>query len=54
MSSPVVRKSKSNKEDIVDMDELSKETKSIIDKILGDVGKASATKQLIIGTASGW
>lgn len=28
--------------------------KNFIDKILGDVSKESATKQIVIGTASGW
>lgn len=28
--------------------------KSFLDKILGDVSKTSATKQLIIGASSGW
>ncbi|XP_046992329.1 FUN14 domain-containing protein 1-like [Schistocerca americana] len=36
------------------MDEVSRETKSIVDKVLKDVGKASAAKQLVIGTVSGW
>ncbi|KAF2880488.1 hypothetical protein ILUMI_25695 [Ignelater luminosus] len=30
------------------------DAKSIVDKILGDVSKTSATKQLIIGASSGW
>ncbi|XP_031336240.1 FUN14 domain-containing protein 1 isoform X2 [Photinus pyralis] len=32
----------------------TKDTKSIIDEILGDVSKTSATKQIIIGASSGW
>lgn len=46
-------KGKSNK-DIVRMDEVGKEAKSIIEKILGDVSKTSATKQIILGASSGW
>ena len=34
--------------------DVSKEAKSILDKVLGDVSKTSATKQIIIGTTSGW
>ncbi|XP_015187925.1 PREDICTED: FUN14 domain-containing protein 1 isoform X1 [Polistes dominula] len=34
--------------------DVSKEAKSFLDKVLGDVGKTSATKQIIIGTTSGW
>lgn len=29
-------------------------SENIIEKILGDVGKTSAAKQLILGTGSGW
>lgn len=36
------------------MEDIQKEAKSIIDKVVKDVGKASATKQLIIGCTSGW
>ncbi|XP_076165088.1 uncharacterized protein LOC143145511 isoform X2 [Ptiloglossa arizonensis] len=54
MSLPVAKKSKddANKEEC-NMD-ISKDAKNIIDKILGDVSKKSATKQIIIGTTSGW
>ncbi|XP_076640358.1 FUN14 domain-containing protein 1 isoform X2 [Colletes latitarsis] len=54
MSLPVSKKSKddANKEEC-NID-ISKEAKSIIDQILGDVSKKSATKQIIIGTTSGW
>lgn len=30
------------------------DAKNFIEKALGDIGKTSATKQLILGTASGW
>lgn len=36
------------------MDVNKKDAKSIIEKILGDVSKTSATKQIIIGASSGW
>ncbi|XP_063993081.1 FUN14 domain-containing protein 1 isoform X4 [Diachasmimorpha longicaudata] len=52
MSQPKRSKDITNK-DISELD-VSKEAKSIIDKILGDVSKTSATKQIIIGTTSGW
>ena len=46
-------KDKSNKE-IVTMDDVKKEAKSLIERILGDVSKTSATKQIILGATSGW
>lgn len=54
MSLPLSKKSKddANKEEC-NID-ISKEAKGLIDKILGDVSKKSATKQIIIGTTSGW
>ncbi|XP_076246997.1 uncharacterized protein LOC143186979 isoform X2 [Calliopsis andreniformis] len=54
MSLPMSKKSKddANKEEC-NLD-ISKEAKSLLDKILGDVSKTSATKQIIIGTTSGW
>ncbi|XP_046481564.1 FUN14 domain-containing protein 1A isoform X3 [Neodiprion pinetum] len=55
MSLPVAKRGKddANKE-IIDLKDVSKEAKSMIEKILGDVSKTSATKQIVIGTASGW
>ncbi|XP_067008437.1 FUN14 domain-containing protein 1 [Anabrus simplex] len=47
-------KKEEEEEELINIDEVAKETKSFIDKVLGDVGKSSATKQLLIGTASGW
>lgn len=38
----------------VTMEEVEKEAKSIVEKIVKDVGKASASKQLIFGCTSGW
>jgi len=57
MASPVVRRSNKEEEeenDILNVDQVTKEAKGLIDRILGDVGKTSATKQLIIGSISGW
>ncbi|XP_014246683.1 FUN14 domain-containing protein 2-like isoform X2 [Cimex lectularius] len=44
----------SNETDPITIDDVSKEAKNIVDKVIKDVGKTSATKQLIIGCASGW
>lgn len=30
------------------------EAKSYLDKVFGDISKTSATKQIVIGTTSGW
>lgn len=52
MSLPVSKKGKddANRE----ASDIAKDAKGIIDKILGDVSTTSATKQIMIGTASGW
>jgi len=56
MASPVARKSNKEEEEkeLLNVGEVTKEAKGLIDRILGDVGKSSATKQLIIGSISGW
>ncbi|XP_026473531.1 FUN14 domain-containing protein 1-like isoform X2 [Ctenocephalides felis] len=56
MASPVVRKSNKDEvnKEIVSMDEVAKDAKNFIERILGDVSKTSATKQLVIGSLSGW
>lgn len=36
------------------VDEVADEVKSILAKIVDDVGKASAMRQLIIGGTTGW
>jgi len=56
MASPKTRRSNKEEEenDLLNVDEVTKEAKGLIDRILGDVGKSSATKQLLIGTISGW
>ncbi|XP_073991241.1 FUN14 domain-containing protein 1-like isoform X2 [Rhodnius prolixus] len=38
----------------VTMDDVSREAKTLVEKVINDVGKTSATKQLIFGCASGW
>ena len=52
---PIPKKSKedANKEAYSSID-ASQEAKSFLEKIMGDVSKSSATKQIIIGTTSGW
>jgi len=37
-----------------DLEKTAEEAKSLIEKIVRDVGKKSATRQLIFGSASGW
>ncbi|XP_011304056.1 FUN14 domain-containing protein 1 isoform X2 [Fopius arisanus] len=54
MSQPKRNKDNANKDISEISKDVSKEAKSLIDKILGDVSKTSATKQIIIGTTSGW
>ncbi|KAJ8981478.1 hypothetical protein NQ317_007004 [Molorchus minor] len=55
---PIIKPSKLAKDrtnkDIVTMNDVGKEAKSIIERILGDVSKTSATKQIILGASSGW
>jgi serine/threonine kinase 3 len=48
MASPSVRKSNEKDENVISAGE------GLIDRMLGDVGKYSSTKQLIIGGISGW
>jgi serine/threonine kinase 3 len=48
MASSAARKSNEKDENVISAGE------GLIDKVLGDVGKYSATKQLIIGGISGW
>lgn len=37
-----------------DLEKTAEEAKSLIEKIIKDVGKKSAARQLIFGSASGW
>ncbi|KAK9505072.1 hypothetical protein O3M35_009216 [Rhynocoris fuscipes] len=46
--------SRAEETDPITIDEVSREAKSIVEKVIKDVGKTSATKQLILGCASGW
>lgn len=41
-------KERNNKKLIMDKD------KSVLDKILGDISKTSASQQIILGSISGW
>lgn len=43
-------KDKNNK----NISKMDKEPKSFIDKILGDISKASASQQIVLGSLSGW
>ncbi|XP_012274651.1 FUN14 domain-containing protein 1 [Orussus abietinus] len=49
---PVIKRNANDAGD--DMYDIPEEAKSYIEKILGDVGKTSAMKQIAIGTSSGW
>ncbi|CAH1153538.1 unnamed protein product [Phaedon cochleariae] len=55
---PLVKTSKSAKEktnkDIVTMGDFGKEAKSYLQRILGDISKTSASKQIVLGASSGW
>lgn len=37
-----------------DLEKTAEEAKSLIEKVIKDVGQTSATRQLIFGTTSGW
>ncbi|XP_046383498.1 FUN14 domain-containing protein 1-like [Ischnura elegans] len=57
MASALGNKSKGkeeNNQELVSVDEMAKKTKGVIEKILGDVSKTSATKQIALGGVSGW
>ncbi|KAG6457736.1 hypothetical protein O3G_MSEX010455 [Manduca sexta] len=45
---------KPRSDDSSDEANIAKEAKNFIEKAIADIGKTSATKQLILGTASGW
>ncbi|CAH0562430.1 unnamed protein product [Brassicogethes aeneus] len=52
---PVIKSSKEDKnKEIINMADINKDAKSYIEKILGDVSKTSATKQIVLGASSGW
>ncbi|KAL1123382.1 hypothetical protein AAG570_002464 [Ranatra chinensis] len=54
MPSTTFRRNDPDDKDLITIDDVSKEAKGLIDKVIKDVGKTSATKQLIIGCTSGW
>ncbi|KAK9890970.1 hypothetical protein WA026_013307 [Henosepilachna vigintioctopunctata] len=41
-------------EEIISLKDVKKDAKSLIEQILGDISKTSATKQMILGVSSGW
>ncbi|XP_020290552.1 FUN14 domain-containing protein 2 [Pseudomyrmex gracilis] len=51
MSSPKTSKEIANKKSSTDT---SKDVKPLVEKVFGDISKSSATKQILIGSASGW
>lgn len=54
MPIPRAKPTEAEVDDAISVDEVKKEAKGFIDKIIKDVGKTSATQQIAIGTASGW
>ncbi|KAL6267260.1 hypothetical protein P5V15_000334 [Pogonomyrmex californicus] len=54
MSLPMAKKNKEDANKEAYSIDATNEAKSFIEKILGDVSKSSATKQIIIGSTSGW
>lgn len=54
MSVPAAKKNKEEANKEAYSIDAAKEAKSILEKIMGDVSKSSATKQIIIGSTSGW
>jgi hypothetical protein len=43
-----------NNQEIATMDDAEDKAKSFIEKFFGDVSKISATKQIALGTSTGW
>lgn len=54
MSVPAAKRNKEEANKEAYSIDAAKEAKSILEKIMGDVSKSSATKQIIIGSTSGW
>lgn len=52
----MAKASSSNKssKDVINVKEAKKDAATLIEKILGDISKTSATKQMILGASSGW
>lgn len=53
MPSKKLTKNRDNKE-IAIMDDAGSKAKSFIERFFGDVSKYSATKQIALGTSTGW
>ncbi|XP_024892638.1 FUN14 domain-containing protein 1-like isoform X3 [Temnothorax curvispinosus] len=51
---PTAKKSKEDANKEAYSIDATQEAKSFLEKIMGDVSKSSATKQIIIGSTSGW
>lgn len=51
---PTAKKSKEDANKEAYSIDASQEAKSFLEKIMGDVSKSSATKQIIMGSTSGW
>jgi len=43
-----------NNPEPISVDDITEETKGFIKKVIDDVGKSNASKQLVLGGASGW
>ena len=53
MASKKSTKNQNNK-DIATMDDIEDKAKSFLERFFGDVSKISATKQIALGTSTGW
>lgn len=51
---PVKKAKEDLNKEIISMADVNKEAKSFIEKILGDVSKTSASKQIVLGASTGW
>lgn len=54
MTTSGIKKSKEDTNKEVHNIDVSEEAKSYLEKILGDVSKSSAAKQILIGSTTGW
>lgn len=54
MSKPVTKKNKDDTNKEAYSIDVAEDAKSYLEKILGDVKKSSATKQIILGSTTGW
>lgn len=53
MPSKKSAKDQSNRE-ILTMDDVEDRAKSFFEKLFGDISKTSATKQIVLGSSTGW